>query len=122
MPATRAPRDSEAELAVRELPSRGRAAAGLWVAVTAGVTVRGAQRSFVVGAGAPRLFRMAGDDVAAVADTLGSSGGVDERNDFWRNTPGEHDGSTSGEIRLEGHGINRLKNLRQFWKLIDFIS
>lgn len=113
LPAARAPRDSDTEavLAVRELPSRGRAAAGLGMAVTAGV--RGAQRSFVEDAGAPRLFRITDDDVAAVADTLG--GGVDERNDFWRNTPGEHDGSTSGEILLEGHREIeniRLKNLR----------
>jgi len=26
---------------------------------------------------------------------------VDERNDFWRNTPGEQDGNTSGEILLQ---------------------
>lgn len=92
----REPRDNDSE-AVREL-SRGGAAAGLGVAVTAGVTVRRAQRSFV--ADAPRLFRRISDDTDVAVGILG--GGVDERNDFWRNTPGEHDGNTSGEILLEG--------------------
>lgn len=90
--------DSEAVLTIRELLSRGGA-----TAVMTGVVVR-AQRSFVADAGAPRLFREAGDEIAAVAGTLGDGGGgggVDERNDFWRNTPGEPDGSTSGEILLK---------------------
>lgn len=105
--ATRAPRDNdnEAVLAVlREVPSRGGVGA-----VTAGVAVQGEQRSFVADAGAPRPFREIGDDdVAIVAGNLlvvvvvvvGGGGGVDEQNDFWRNTPGEHDGNTSGEILL----------------------
>lgn len=106
--AARAPRDkdSEAVLAIREPPSRGGAAAGLGLKLelgaTAGVAVRGAQRSFVVDADAPRLFREAGDDAGVADAAAGILGGVDERNDFWRNTPGEHDGSTSGEILLEG--------------------
>lgn len=119
--AARAPRDSDdsgAVLTVRELPSRGETAAAVTTTVglgTMGVAVREAQRSLVAivaEADAFRLFRVQVGDNVAVGDTFDGfdgTGGVDERNDFWRNTPGEHDGSTSGEILLEGDNAIRLK-------------
>ena len=99
--AARAPRDSddsEAVLTVRELLSRGETAAAAAAAGLEAVGMAAVQRSLVAETGASRLFRMIGGNVAAG----GTFDGVDERNDFWRNTPGEHDGSTSGEILLEG--------------------
>lgn len=110
LPAARAPRDNddrEAPTAVRRLLlSRGGAAAG--TGATAAVGVTESHRSFVTAAaGAPRPFRGDGD-VAEAGEGTGcvAFGGVDEQNDFWRNTPGEQDGSTSGEIFLKRKNTN----------------
>jgi len=100
--AARVPRDSddsEAVLTVRELLSRGETAAAAAAGLGA-VGMAAVQRSLVAETGASRLFRMVGGNVAAGGTFDGAD--VDKRNDFWRNTPGEHDGSTSGEILLEG--------------------
>lgn len=80
----------------------GTADTGVGTVVTVGVTAR----SLAAVADAPRLFREMGIVVAAAVGSAGEDagtffgGGVDERNDFWRNTPGEHDGNISGEIFL----------------------
>lgn len=116
--AARAPRDDvndvrEAPTTVRETLSRGGTAdTGVGTVVTVGVAARGAQRSFAAAADESRLFCEMGLVVAVVAVVIAAvenagegigtffGGGVDERNDFWRNTPGEHDGNMSGEILL----------------------
>jgi len=102
--AARVPRDNVrgAPTTTHEPLSRGGTAdTGVGTVMTVGV----AARSLAAGADAPWLFREMDVVVAAVgsagedAGTFG--GGVDERNDFWRNTPGEHDGNMSGEIFLK---------------------
>jgi hypothetical protein len=40
-------------------------------------------------------------DTIVVGVNVSACGGMNEENDFWRNTPGEQDGNTSGEIFLK---------------------
>lgn len=96
--AARVPRDNVrgAPTTTHEPLSRGGTAdTGVGTVGTVGAAARS------LAADAPRLSREVGVVVAAVgsAEDAGSFfGGVDERNDLWRNTPGEHDGNMSGEI------------------------